>query len=130
MNSAPAMEASGRPRKAGAMLSEYRKLVYADDRYNDNILSFANLKSILLLEDFFLKSFDRLCVFLFSFLSLFLFGLVFFFCKIFLRVTHYEMQKKKKKKKKKKKTTKKKQQNLKNNNLQNGRTNTLLYRSF
>ena len=26
-----------------AMLSEYRKLVYADDRYNDNILSFAYL---------------------------------------------------------------------------------------
>ena len=25
------------------MLSEYRKLVYADDRYNDNILSFAYL---------------------------------------------------------------------------------------
>ena len=27
----------------GAMLSEYRNLVYADDRYNDNILSFAYL---------------------------------------------------------------------------------------
>ena len=27
----------------GSMLSEYRKLVYADDRYNDNILSFAYL---------------------------------------------------------------------------------------
>ena len=25
------------------MLSEYRKLVYTDDRYNDNILSFAYL---------------------------------------------------------------------------------------
>ena len=36
----------------GAMLSEYRNLVYADDRYNDNILSFAYLKSILLLQDF------------------------------------------------------------------------------
>ena len=27
----------------GAMLSEYRKLVYANDRYSDNILSFACL---------------------------------------------------------------------------------------
>ena len=27
----------------GAMLSEYRKLVYADDRYNDNKLLFAYL---------------------------------------------------------------------------------------
>ena len=35
-----------------AMLSEYQKLVYADDRYNDNILSFAYLKSISLLQDF------------------------------------------------------------------------------
>ena len=26
------------PRYAGAMLSEYPKLVYADDRYNDNIV--------------------------------------------------------------------------------------------
>ena len=33
----------------GAMLSEYRKLVYADGRYNDNTLSCAYLKSILLL---------------------------------------------------------------------------------
>ena len=36
------------PRWAGAMLSKIRKLVYADDRYNDNILLFAGLKSILL----------------------------------------------------------------------------------
>ena len=36
------MEALGSPSisrapMGGAMLSEYRKLVYADDRYNDNI---------------------------------------------------------------------------------------------
>ena len=42
------MEASGSPSisrapMGGAMLSEYRKLVYVDDRYNDNILSFFNL---------------------------------------------------------------------------------------
>ena len=36
----------------GAMLSEYRNLEYACDRYNDNTLSFAYLKSILLLQDF------------------------------------------------------------------------------
>ena len=36
------------------MLSKYQKLVYAYDRYNNNILSFAYmyLKSILLLQDF------------------------------------------------------------------------------
>ena len=33
----------GRGEGGGGMLSEYRKLVYADDRYNDNILSFAYL---------------------------------------------------------------------------------------
>ena len=42
------MEALGSPTVSrapmgGAMLSEYRKLVFADDRYNDNILSFAYL---------------------------------------------------------------------------------------
>ena len=37
----------------GGMLSEYRKLVYADGRYNDNTLSCAYLKSILLLQNFF-----------------------------------------------------------------------------
>ena len=51
------MEALGSPsicglRWAGAMRSEYRKLVYASDRYNDNTLSFTYLKSILLLQDF------------------------------------------------------------------------------
>ena len=40
------MEALGSPsisraQMGGAMVSEYRKLVYADDRYNNNILSFA-----------------------------------------------------------------------------------------
>ena len=41
------MEALGspirEPRWTGATLSEYRKLEYADDRYNNNILSFAYL---------------------------------------------------------------------------------------
>ena len=42
------MEALGSPSisrapMGGAMLSEYRKLVYADDKYNDNKLSFAYL---------------------------------------------------------------------------------------
>ena len=37
---------------AGAMLSEYQKLVYAGDRSTNNKLSFAYLKSILLLQDF------------------------------------------------------------------------------
>ena len=51
-----AMEALGSPSisrapMGGAMLSEYRKLVYADDRYNDNILSFAYLcRSVLWLS--------------------------------------------------------------------------------
>ena len=34
----------------GAMISEYRKLVYADDRNNDNILSFAYLRRFLRLS--------------------------------------------------------------------------------
>ena len=42
------MEALGSPSisrapMGGAMLSEYQKLVYADDRYSNNILSFAYL---------------------------------------------------------------------------------------
>ena len=42
------MEALGSPSisqapMGGVMLSEYQKLVYADDRYNDNILLFAYL---------------------------------------------------------------------------------------
>ena len=91
----------------GAMLSEYRKLVYADGRYNDNTLSCAYLKFILLLQDFFL-SFLTVC----AFLSLFLFGLVFLFCES----THYEKQGKK--------------INKNDNNLRTGRSNTLLCRSF
>ena len=52
------MEALGSPSisqapTGEALLSEYRKLVYADGRYNDNTLSCAYLKSILLLQDFF-----------------------------------------------------------------------------
>ena len=70
------MEALGSPSisrapMGGAMLSEYRKLVYAGDRYNDNTLSFVYLKPILLLRDFSLR-FLTVCAFLF------LFGI--FFC--------------------------------------------------
>ena len=51
------MEASGSPSisrtpMGGGHAFRIPKLVYADDRYNDNILSFAYLKSILLLKDF------------------------------------------------------------------------------
>ena len=39
------MEASGSPSISdGAVLSEYRELVYVGDRYNDNTLSFAYLE--------------------------------------------------------------------------------------
>ena len=89
------------------MLSEYRKLVYAGDRYNDNKLSFAYLNSILLLQFFFLKIFYRLCVFVFvSFFFFFFF--FFFFSSLHIM----------------KKSKKDIYQN--NNNLQTGRTNTLL----
>ena len=50
------MEALGSPSisrapMGGAMLFEYRKLVYADDRYNDSILSLAYLcRSVLRLS--------------------------------------------------------------------------------
>ena len=37
----------------GGMVSEYRKPVYDDGTYNDNTLSSANLKFILLVQDFF-----------------------------------------------------------------------------
>ena len=40
------------PMGGGHMLSEYQTLLYASDRYNNNTLSFAYLKSILLLQDF------------------------------------------------------------------------------
>ena len=79
----------------GAMLSEYRKLVYAGDRCNDNTLSFA-IEIHFTASGFFLKILT-----VSTFLSLFLFGLVFF--------AHYEKQKKKKQQKK----TKKKKKNKK-----------------
>ena len=61
-----------------ALLSYYRKLVYADGRYNDITLSCAYLKSILPLQDFFLKIFDWLFTrFIFCFF-LVLFFLFFF----------------------------------------------------
>ena len=89
---------------------------------------------------FFLKIFDHLCVFC---LCLFLAFFFFFFCES----SHYEKannkknKNKKKKKKKKKKTTttknkkktkkkKTKKKPHKNNSLQTGRTNTLLWRTF
>ena len=57
---------------AGTVLSEYRELVYARDRYNDNTISFACLKFIhFTASGFFLKIFDQVCAFLF--LSLFVF---------------------------------------------------------
>ena len=62
------------------MPTEYLKVVYAGDRYNNNTLSFAYLKSVLLLQDFSLR-FLTVC----AFLSLFLFGFV-----IFCESTHYE----------------------------------------
>ena len=76
------MGASGSPSLSwapmgGAMLSEYRKLVYADDRYNDNMLSFAYLKSILLL--IFHKIFNCAFVVFVSFRSCFFFFFFFFF---------------------------------------------------
>ena len=88
------------------MLSEKRKLVYAGNRHND--INYRSLPEIhFTASGFFLKTFERLCVFV----------LVSFFCES----THYEKQRKKKNK-------------HKNNNnlhdLQTGRTNTLLCRSF
>ena len=79
---------------------------------------------------FLLKIFDRLCVLFFSILFFFL-----FFLRIYtLWQADNKKQKKKKKKKKntkKQKTKKKKKKKHKNNkNLQTGRTNTLLFRSF
>ena len=81
------MEALGSPSisrapMGGAMLSEYRKLVYNGDRYNNSTPSFACLKSILLLQDFpkdFLP-FVRFCRFFFFF---FLF-LSFFFSPVYI----------------------------------------------
>ena len=74
------------------MLSEYRKLVYADDRYNDNTLSCAYRKSIfLLLPDFFLKIFYCFCVFVFVFDS---FWSYFFFVVVFCESTYCEKQEK------------------------------------
>ena len=93
------MEALGSPSISRAPMGGSHAFlirVYAGDRYHDNTLSFANLRSILLLQDFFRNIFDRLCVFVFvSFWSYFL-----------CESTHYEKQKKKQKKKKKKKNIK------------------------
>ena len=50
------MEALGSPSISwalmggSAMLSEYRKLVYADDRYNDNVLLFTPVSKFLRLS--------------------------------------------------------------------------------
>ena len=91
------------------MLSENRKLVYAGNRHNN--IHYRSLPEIhFTASGFFVKTFDRLCVFVFV-------SFWYFFCES----THYEKQKEKKKKKKN------------NNNLhdiQTGRTNTLLCRSF
>ena len=95
------------------MLSENQKLVYAGNRYDD--IYYRSLPvTHFTAAGFFLKTFDRLCVFVFvSFWSFFFF---FFFASLHI------MKSRKKKK------------NIKNKNnlldLQTSRTNTLLCRSF
>ena len=91
------MEALGSPSisramMGGAMLSKNRKLVYAGNRHND--IHYHSLPEIhFTTSGFFVKTFDRLCIFVFvSFWSFFIFFL-FFFCES----THYEKQKKKNK---------------------------------
>ena len=66
----------------------FRKLVYAGNRHND--IHYRSLPEIhFTASRFFLKTFDRLCIFVFvSFWSFFFF---FFFCGF----KHYEKQKKK-----------------------------------
>ena len=114
------------------MLSENRKLVYAGNRHNG--IHYRSLPEIhFTASGFFLKTFDRLCVFVFvSFLVFF-----FFFASLHRKQNKAEnnnnKKQKKKKKKKQPKNKKKKKKNHKNNNLhdlQTGRTNTLLCRSF
>ena len=102
------MEALGSPSISRAPMGgdhAFRKLVYAGNRHND--IHYRSLLEIHFTPSgFFLKTFDRLCVFVF--VSFFLF---FFF---FFESTHYEKRKKKQ---------------HKNNNLddlQTGRTNTLI----
>ena len=124
------------------MLSENRKQVYADNRYNN--IHYRSLPEIhFTASGFSLKTFDRLCVFVFvSFWS--------FFASLHImkskkKKTKTKTKKNKKTKKKNKKKTKKTKQNKKkkqqkkknkhinyNNlhDLQTGRTNTLLCRSF
>ena len=63
------------------MLSEYRKLVYADDRYNNTLI--VRLPEIqFTASGFCLKIFDRVCVFLSLFLYVFFF---FFFWRVYIR---------------------------------------------
>ena len=93
------MEALGSPSVSrtpmdGAMLSEYRKLVYADGRYNDNTLSCTYLKSILLLQDFFPKDFWLFVRFCFCFVLV----LFFFFFSFFFFASLHIMKSRKKKK--------------------------------
>ena len=96
----------------GAMLSENRKLVYAGNRHND--IQFRLLPEIHFrptASGFFLKTFDRLCVFVF--VSFFFF--FFFFASLHIM-----------KSRKKNKTSIK----INLHDLQTGRTSTLLCRSF
>ena len=90
----------------------FQKLVYAVNRHHD--IHYRLLPEIYFTASVFLKTFDHSCIFVFvSFWSL-------FFCES----THYEKQRNINKQKKKHKN---------NNNLhdlQTGRTNTLLCRSF
>ena len=103
------------------MLSENRKLVYAGNRYND--IHYRSLPEIhFTASGFFLKTFDRLCVFVFvSFWS------------FYLQIMKSRKKQTNKKQQQKKNNNKKKKKQHKNNNLldlQTGRTNTLLCRSF
>ena len=68
------------------MLSENRKLVYAGNRHSD--IHYRSLPDIhFTASGFFLKAFDRLCVFVFvSVWSI-------FFSSFFCESTHYEKQK-------------------------------------
>ena len=65
--------------------------MYAGDRYNDNTLSFANLKFILLLQDFF-QEILTVCAFCLCFFLV-------FFASLGIMKSRYKKKKKKKKKK-------------------------------
>ena len=92
------MEALGSPSISRAPMGgghAFRKLLYVGNRHND--IHYRSLPEIhFTASGFFLKTFDRLCVFVF---------VSFFFFLVFCESTHYEKKKKKKKKKNIKITT-------------------------